>query len=236
MTLIAVVIVATLAMNPGGGSADRALRERALSLLVRMPKIVAPFRPRPRLAPYPNRASCKRFANMKPRFGYQHTGSVASPADLAYALTSTGHLRVLSRERIGDSIEEYECADPAIVLEFGKERLRCKERYRPPFGAASAPFRAGGGVTAPRPVNPLFVNPAICKVEPGKALQVEFVVSEDGTVRMVDVLVAPIGCDVPAVALSLAKTKFIPGSLDSAPVMTSWFTIITRSSESAPPN
>jgi len=234
--LIAVAIVATLAMNPGGGSADRALRERALQFVGANAKDCGALSPTPAPGAVSEPCLVYAFRKHEAAFWVSHTGSVASPADLAYALMSAGHLLVLSRERISGPIEEYECADPAIVLEFGKERLRCKERYVPPFGAASAPFRTGGGVAAPRPVNPLFVNPAICKVEPGKALQVEFVVGEDGTVRMVDVLVAPIGCDIPAVASSLAKTKFVPGSLNSAPVMTSWFTIITRSSESAPPN
>lgn len=178
----------------------------------------------------------RAFRDRTAAFWVSHANSAVPPAALAVAVTASGRVMTITKDLSTDPLQPYECVSPAIVREFGKERLRCKEKYKPPFRAEELAFRVGGDVKPPRPAVPLVVNSKICELSAGRKLQVEFVIGEDGSVRMVDILDAPEKCDVPAVSAALQTVQFRSGTLQGAPVQTSWFTIIFRSSAEPPPN
>ncbi len=133
------------------------------------------------------------FRDHVPAYWVSHTQSRATPAALAYGLTASGRMLVVTRSTPEEALEAFSCSEAAIVVELGKERLRCKERYVAPPHAGQVPFRVSAMVTPPQPLAPLTVDPAICPLGNGRKLQVELVVGEDGRVRMVDVLAAPQG-------------------------------------------
>jgi hypothetical protein len=178
----------------------------------------------------------RAFRDRAAAFWVSHANSTVQPAALAVAVAASGRVLTLTKNRSTDPLQEHECVTPAIVREFGRERLRCKEKYNPPFRAEELAFRVGGDVKPPQPAVPIKVDSKICELTPGKKLQVEFVIGEDGSVRMVDILDAPEKCDVPAVSAALQMVHFSPGTLQGAPIQTSWFTIIFRSSAETPPN
>lgn len=166
------------------------------------------------------------FTRHSSAFWLSHEHSAVSPVTLAYAITSRGEVTLLTSSHADDPVGLYQCTQPGIVQEFGKSRLRCMERYVPPFHAADIPYRVGGVVTAPQPLQRLTVDPRICSIGPGKTLQADFIVGDDGKVRMVDIFAAPAGCDVPAATAVLEKALFRPGTMQGAPVTTVWFTIL----------
>lgn len=122
---------------------------------------------------------------------------------------------------------EYRCAKPSIVREFGKERLRCLERYEAPFRADQLPMRVSAPVRAPRPRSEIRIPAKICDpAGPGRMLQIELIVDTTGKVLMADLLVVPKQCDIRALETHLRGLQLEPGTLDGAPVLTSWFTIV----------
>lgn len=129
-------------------------------------------------------------------------------------------------ESIGSEAAPYPCVAPAIVIEFGRERLRCTERYVAPYRANVVPVRAAGRVSPPRPKWEIRVPAEICTSKASGNLSVEFVIDASGSVLMVDVLAVPRYCNMPRLETYLQSLKFEPGSLGGAPLMTSWFTII----------
>jgi hypothetical protein len=138
------------------------------------------------------------------------------------AVTASGKVYLLD-----EFAREYPCVEAAIVREFGKERLRCKERYNPPFKASELPLRTSGSVIAPKPQTKLEIPPEICDpAGPGRSVQVEFVVDTNGSVLMADVLVAAKQCNLLELEAALRAVKFSPGSYNGAPMITSWFAII----------
>jgi hypothetical protein len=141
------------------------------------------------------------------------------------AVTSKGGVFVLE-SRDGQPVE-HQCAEPAIVREYGRDRLRCKETYVAPFKAAESPYRSGNFVAPPKPKAPIEIPAAICDPNgPGRNVQVSFVVDTDGKVLLVDILAAAKQCQIPELETALRKVTFEPGTVNGEPVITSWFTII----------
>ncbi|HKR64566.1 MAG TPA: hypothetical protein VJZ00_12610 [Thermoanaerobaculia bacterium] len=170
----------------------------------------------------------RAFTDHTPAFWVSHTHSAISPTALAYVVGSSGTLTLLTRNRPTDRLDEYRCVEPVVVRAFGKQRLRCKERYVAPAGFDETPFRVSGDITPPQLTQALTVPSRLCTVTPGTSLKVDFVVGRDGRVRMVDILGAPEDCDVPATAAALEKVAFRPATLSGSPVTALWFMIVWK--------
>jgi hypothetical protein len=120
----------------------------------------------------------------------------------------------------------HRCDEPKVLRLFGRERLRCAERFVMPYKAESIPFRAGNDVRPPCPKAPIRVPPRACDpTAPGRKLQVELIVDTSGKVLFVDLLGIPKECDLPALESYLDSIEFEPATLNGAPVIASWFTI-----------
>lgn len=144
------------------------------------------------------------------------------------AVTSGGALFVVESD--GSRSTEHRCVEPAVVTEFGRERLRCKENYIAPFKAKETPYRSGGGVSSPRPTSNLKIPAGIC--EPSYTrVQVDFVIDVTGKVLLADVMAAPRQCHMRELEAALQQFTFEPGTFRGAPVITTWFTIINLSGD-----
>jgi hypothetical protein len=144
------------------------------------------------------------------------------------AVTSGGALYVVESD--GSRSTEHRCVEPAVVTEFGRERLRCKENYIAPFKATETPYRPGGGVSSPRPMADLKIPAGICDPSSTR-VQVDFVIDVTGKVLLADVMAAPKQCHMRELEAALYQFTFEPGTFRGAPVITTWFTIINLSSD-----
>lgn len=141
------------------------------------------------------------------------------------AVGSSGAVYFL--ESSGGFWVEHQCTEPAVIQEFGWERLRCKESYVAPPQASVIPFRPGGRVLPPKPKQRIEIPAAICDpAGPGRNVQVELVVDTSGNVLAANILAAAKQCHIAELEHFLTQLKLTPGTLGGAPVVTTWFTII----------
>jgi hypothetical protein len=168
------------------------------------------------------------FQSHQAAFWIQNEASRLAPTAAAVVVMPSGTVYRITRERSDSSLSENSCVQPFVATEYGRQRLRCKESYSPPYRAGDLALRVGGpDVVAPRPVAPLHLDPAVCgSGKPGEGAQVEFVISEEGKVLLADVFAVPKPCDLPALVAGLRKVQFTPGTLRGTPMLTSWFTIV----------
>jgi hypothetical protein len=168
------------------------------------------------------------FRSHEAAYWIQNEGSRLGSMAAAVVVTSSGAVYRLTRESPNYPVSERSCLQPMVATEYGRERLRCKESYSPPARATDIPLRSGDPVSiAPRPMTPLVLDPSVCGTgAAGEHASVEFIVSEQGKVLLAEILTAPKPCDLPALSGNLQRVQFKPGTLNGAPILTSWFTMI----------
>ncbi len=147
------------------------------------------------------------------------------PALGGIAVDSSGAVYFV--ESSGGSWVEHQCAEPAVIQQFGFERLRCKESYVPPPQASVIPFRPGGDVLPPKLKERIEIPAAICDpAGPGRNVQVDFIVGTTGNVLAANILIAAKQCHIPELEHFLTQLRLTPGTLGGTPVVTKTFTII----------
>jgi hypothetical protein len=160
----------------------------------------------------------------KAAFWLSHTRSRVSPAVYGMAVTSTGAVYVLQSETIEQEPAEYRCVEPRIIQEFGRERLRCKERYIAPFNPSESPLTVDFRVVkppAPRRLGRILIPPELCEDQAFVSFMVEFIIDTNGKVVMAEVGSASSrDCDLPAIEDWLGGLEFRPGMWNGAPVCT----------------
>ena len=137
--------------------------------------------------------------------------------------------RVLTHERVLITISAYSdrpgltevrCAEPFLATEFAKQRLRCRDKYRPPLGAtilSSRPVWLTKKEEHPR----VLEHPDLpyCPNAHGKAIA-QLLVDASGAVPEVQLILVPKGCSAAEIEKTLKRWRYSPPMKDGKPIAT----------------
>ena len=142
----------------------------------------------------------------------------------ARVLTRDGGLITISAYSDRPGLTEVRCAEPFIATEFAKQRVRCKDKYRPPLGAKTLKARPVWLTT--KEEHPVLLNPpnipsSVCPSLPeNRRVIAQLLVNPSGRVEEVELIVVPPGCDAAEIEKRLKRLRYSQPKKDGKPVTT----------------
>lgn len=140
----------------------------------------------------------------------------------ARVLTREGALITISAYSDRPGLTEVRCAEPFLATEFAKQRVRCKDKYRPPLGATiltSRPVWLTKKEEHPRVLEHPYFPETACPNVHGKAIA-QLLVDASGAVPEVQLILVPKGCSAAEIEKTLKRWRYSPPRKDGKPIAT----------------
>ena len=141
----------------------------------------------------------------------------------AQVLTPKGELITISAYSDRAGLTEERCAHPFLAVEFTKERVRCREGYRPPLGATilkSRPVWFTRKEEHPTALDAALPPSSVCRPHETGHIIAQLLVDAEGRVPEVQLLHLPPGCDAKKIERVLKRWRYSPPRKNGEPVAT----------------
>lgn len=158
-----------------------------------------------------------------PAIGFFAIHGASIEAAQARALTAKGELITISAYSNRPGLTEERCRHPFLAVEFTKQRVRCKEKYRRPLGASilkSRPVWLTRSEPHPKALDDPMPPPSVCPANVTRPVIAQLLVDQDGRVPEVELVVVPPGCDAKQIESVLKRWRYPPPMKNGQPIAT----------------
>ena len=161
------------------------------------------------------------YERRRPAIGtFSVRGSKIAAAS-AHVITKDGALVTITASSDKPELIEHRCAEPFIAVEFTNKRVRCKEKYDPPLGAAILK-EPPVWLTSKEEHPELLEGPmpaSACPASSGKVI-VQLLVDSAGRVPEARILRLAPGCSASEISTVLKTWRYSPPKKNGKPINT----------------